>query len=219
MADARRFIYNSDYTTPAFVAKWEGSFQVAAYDYLDTSFDHNLPFTPLIVGQWSLNENFEPAYDIATSNGYFVGVNWNQVAGSNATKIKFYLNNGYNTEKTYYYRLFALAPSDYDGDIPSIEDSTNFRFNSDFNYPKLFAYGHTIITQAGDFVYNHNLGYIPQVRTWKYDSLNDVISPFVNVHYQDGSYTTGTVVDSTTMTIVDVLSGDEVYYHIYADEV
>lgn len=219
MADPRNFIYDSDYPTPAFVASWTGSFNVGGYSYLDTSFNHNLPFAPLIVGQWSLNANFEPAYDIATTNGYFIGVNFNQGAGSNDTQIKFMLDNGYSSARTYYYRLFAFAPSDYDGDIPSIEDSTNYRFNSDFNYLKLFAYGKQTMTSNSDFVVNHNLGYRPQVRTWVKDTLNNIITPFVNVHYQDGSYTTGTIIDTTKMTVKNLVSGDTIYYHIYADEV
>lgn len=219
MADPRKFIYSSDYPTPAFVGAWQGSFDVAGYDYLDTGFNHNLPFAPLIVGQWSLNANFEPAYDIATTNGYFVGVNWNQAAGSDDTRILFKLNNGYSDTRTYYYRLFAFAPSDYDGDIPSIEDSTNFRFNSDFNYLKLFTYGKSTASSDGDFIVNHNLGYIPQVRTWLKDSINNFITPFINVHYQDGSYTTGTVVDSSKMTVKNMVAGETIYYHIYADEV
>lgn len=218
MADPRKFIYDSDYPTPAFVAAWEGSYEVAGYDYLDTGFNHNLPFTPLVVGQWSLNANFQPAYDIGTTNGYMVGLDWNQAAGSNETKIVFRMNNGYSSKRTYYYRIFAFAPPDYDGDVPSIEDSTNFRFNSDFNYPKLFAYGKKTITADGDFVVNHNLGYIPQVRTWKKEDYNDFLSPFVNIHYESGGYTMGTVVDSSKMTIRNALSGDVIYYHIYADE-
>lgn len=218
MADARKFLFSSDYPTPAFVGAWTGSFSVGGYAYLDTGFNHNLPFTPLIVGQWSLNPNFEPSYDIATSNGYFVGVEFNQAAGSTSSQIKFKLTNGYSSARTYYYRLFAFAPNDYDGDVPSIEDSTNFRFNSDFNYPKLFAYGKRAITTDGDFSVNHNLGYIPQVRTWVYDPLNEFISPFVNVHYEDGEYTTGTIVDTTKMTVKGAVSGSTYYYHIYAEE-
>lgn len=218
MADPRKFLLNSDYPTPAFVAKWEGSINVSAYDYADTSFAHNLPFLPLVVGQWSLNANFEPAYDIGSQNGYFFGVNFNQVAGSNSTDIKFALNNGYGTDQTYYYRLFAFAPSDYNGDVPAIEDSTNYRMNSDFNQPKLFAYGSDNLTGA-DYVFNHNLGYIPQVRVWIYDDLNDLVSPVANTHYQDGSYTRGTLVNTSTMTFKGSNNGERIYYHVYADEV
>ena len=217
MADARKFILNSDYSTPAFVAKWEGSYTISANGYLDPSFNHNLPFTPLVVGQWSLNPNFQPAYDISTQNGWFVGVQFNQVAGSTSSKIVFKLTNDYGSSRTYYYRLFSFAPSDYDGDIPAIEDATNFRLNSDFNYPKLYAYGHSNLTTA-DFIVNHNLGYIPQARVWIYDSLNECLAPVVNVHYQDGSYTSGVIIDTSRLTYKGGQSGDQIYYHIYADE-
>lgn len=219
MADARNFIYNSDYPTPAFVASWTGSFNLGSYAHLETGFAHNLPFAPLVVGQWSLNANFEPAYDIATTNGYFFGVSFNQVAGSNDTQIRFILDNGYGSNRTYYYRLFAFAPSDYDGDIPSIEDATDYRFNSDFNYLKLFAYGKQTVSSTRDFVVNHNLGYLPQVRTWLKDTINNITAPISNIHYQDNPYTTGTVIDTSKLTIKNVISGDTVYYHIYADEV
>lgn len=217
MADPRKFIYNSDYPTPAFVAKWSGSFTVGGNSYLTPSFNHNLPFTPLVVGQWSLNPNFQPAYDISTQNGYFIGVDFNQIAGSTPTQIKFDLDNGYSTSRTYYYRLFAFAPSDYDGDIPSIEDDTNFRFNSDFNYLKLFAYGKDVIPTGDTLDVYHNLGYTPQAKTWVKDGITGVICPAPNVHYQDGSYTTGTTIDNNKLTIQGV-KGDDVYYHIYIDE-
>lgn len=217
MPDPRKFIYNSDYPTPAFVAKWSGSFTVPANDYSTPSLNHNLPFTPLVVGQWSLNANFQPAYDISTQNGYFVGLNFNQIAGSTPTQIKFDLDNGYNSSRTYYYRLFAFAPSDYNGDIPAIEDDTNFRFNSDFNYLKLFAYGKETIPSGDTLNVFHNLGYMPQVKTWVKDGISGIISPAPNVHYQDGSYTTGTIID-TSKLIVKGVKGDDVYYHIYIDE-
>ena len=219
MADPRKFIIDTDYPTPAFVAKWEGSVpNVPAYDYKDSEFAHGLPFTPLIVGQWSLNANFEPAYDLATQNGYFVGVNFNQTTGSNASKIKFVLYNDYSTAKTFYYRIFAFAPPDYDGDIPAIEDSTNFRLNSDFNYPKLVAYDTANLTTGTNYVYNHNLGYIPQTRVWIYDSLEGMVIPVSNVYYQDGSYTSTAIVTSSKLEYNGSITGNKIYIHVYAEE-
>lgn len=217
--DPRKFLLDSDYTTPVFVGKWQGSFTIPAYEYLDTGFNHNLPFTPLIVGQWSLNSNFQPSYDIATSNGYSIGVSFNQAAGSDSTKILFKLDNGYSSSKTYYYRLFAFCPSDYNGDVSPVDDSTPYKFSSDFNYHKLLTYGTRNVTSNNDIVINHNLGYVPQVRTWLKDPFNNFIAPFVNLQYQDGSFTSGTIVTPSTLTIKGVTSGDVVYYHIYADEV
>lgn len=218
MADPRKFLYSSDYPTPAFVASWTGSVTVNGHSYSDTQFAHNLPFTPLLVGQWSLDPNFQPAFDIGTQNGWFVGVQFNQVIGSNSTNIKIMLNNDYDTQKTYYYRVFAFAPSDFDGDVPSIEDSTNYRFSSDFRNPKLFAYGHETLTSARDIDVYHNLGYVPQCRVWKMDDINKILSPAVNVHYEDGSNTSGQYVDTSALHIVGNLAGDEIYYHIYAED-
>lgn len=218
MADPRKFLYDSDYPTPAFVASWTGSVSVGGYDYKDTEFAHGLPFIPLLVGQWSLNSNFQPSFDIGTQNGFFVGLNFNQVIGSDSSKIKIRLNNDYSNTQTYYYRIFAFAPSDYDGDVPSIEDSTNYRFNSDFRYPKLFAYGHESLTSARDIDVYHNLGFVPQCRVWKMDDINLILSPAVNLHYQDGSYTAGQYIDTQALHIVGNFSGDEIYYHIYAEE-
>lgn len=218
MADPRKFLIDTDYPTPAFVAKWTGSLTVPAYDSLSSEFAHNLPFTPLIVGQWSLNPNFQPAYDLATQNGYFVGLDFNQTTGSNSSKIKFELYSDYSTSKTFYYRIFAFAPPDYDGDIPAIEDSTNFRLNSDFNYPKLVAYETANLTTGTNYVYNHNLGYIPQTRVWIYDSLQDMVIPVSNVYYQDGSYSSTAVVSSTTLEYNGSITGDKIYIHIYAEE-
>lgn len=217
--DGRRFLLNSDYPTPSFVAKWSGSFNVGGYNYLDTSFDHGLPFIPLLIGQWSLSSDFSPSYDIATTNGYFVGVNFNQATGSNTTKIKFSLDNGYSSARTFYYRVFAFCPGDYDGDVPAIEDTTMFRLDTDSNYHKLVEYGHKKATSTGDMTFPHNLGYLPQTRTWVYDSANDMVTPFVNIHYQGGLYTSGTIVNESNLIVKNVTKDDEIYYHIYADEV
>lgn len=216
--DPRHFLISSDYQIPAVVAKWQGSINVAAYDWKDTTIAHNLPFTPLIVGQWSLNSNFSPAYDISTQNGYFVGVSFNQVVGSNSSDLVFRLDNGHSTQKTFYYRLLAFSPQDYSGDVPYVDDNSDFKLNSDILQPKIFKYGSANLT-GGNYSVTHNLGYLPQVRVWVYDSVNNVTAPVVNSHYEDGSNTFGVGIDTSKMTLYGGLSGDKIYYHIYADEV
>jgi hypothetical protein len=212
MADPRKFILNSDYPAPALVAKWEYSFTVPAYGWVDKEFNHNLPFMPLIIGYWSVNSDFAISHDISSLSVSF----FDQACGSTSTKIKFKVNNNENAAKTFYYRLFAFAPSDYDGDIPAIEDSTNYRLNSDFNYPKLFAYGSSDLTSGQAFNVYHNLGYIPMCRVWVYNRQNDFCSPTTSAYYEDGSRHQGTTISSSKLTYYG--AGAKIYYQIYADE-
>ena len=74
--DARKFMLTSDYPIPILVWKMETSLTVPVGQYFSAahkSVAHGLPFTPCIIGQWSTNANFQPAYDLANDMPIFTG--------------------------------------------------------------------------------------------------------------------------------------------------
>jgi hypothetical protein len=218
--DARNFQYSSDYQTPAFVYELEGSLVVGNYGYETQQIPHNLPFMPLIVGQWSLNPNFEPSFDIAITSGYIAGNSAYVAFESNSTDILVTMVNNEDRQVTLYYRIFGFAPDDYYGaDVPNIEDSTNFKFNSDYVYPKLFMTGSGVTDANREVIVYHNLGYVPQVKVWQYDPYFGRQGQFVTVYYADGSNSSGVWVDEEKLIMRGTSQGNTMTYHIYADEV
>lgn len=174
MADIRNFIMNSDYPTPFLVWKKEESLTVPVGEYFNAaskSVAHNLPFTPMLIGQWSLNSNFSPAYDLSNSMPIFTGTrpDYQIIVGADSSNIRISATHVIENSVTFYFRFFSFLPPTYDGTWTNIlDDNTNFKLNSDFNYPKVVASGSVTVPDQSRVAYNHNLGYIPQVRAWEH---------------------------------------------------
>ncbi len=194
-------LVNTHYPMPWIVWKREYSFQVPGHDFAVKDFAHGLPFTPLLIGQWSTNPNFSPSYDLTVEVPG--GATGGQVASSclisaNATNIRAVGDNSNsdNTE-TFYLRLMAFAPPNYTGDVNPVDYASPFRYNSRYRYQKLFLSG---LASSGETV-KHGLGYIPQARVWmNYDGY---VSPYAGI-----IDTNGLKIDANT----------QYYYHIYLDE-
>lgn len=173
MADIRNFIMNSDYPTPFLVWSLEESLTVPVGAYFNAaskSVAHGLPFTPMLIGQWSTNANFVPAYDLANDMPIFTGTrpDYQILVGADDTYIRISATHIKTTAQTIYFRFFSFLPPDYDGTWTNVlDDNTNFKLNSDFNYPKVVASGSVTVPDQAKRSYNHQLGYIPQVRAWK----------------------------------------------------
>lgn len=221
--DVKKFLLSSDYPMPTYIGKYEGSGVANNVEFTTFEIEHGFGFTPLIVGQWALNENFSPAFDIASENVIFDSPNnyvYTNVL-SDATKIRVSVFNETGAQKMFYYRLFALNPYDYDGDIPTFGDSTSFTISSDFNYPKLVEAGTGTIPgpYPTDFVVTHNRGYIPKVRCWYDDGFSGGIGLVTGATwYESGAYTMGVIVDEQKLTFKGFVPGNKVYYQIYAEE-
>lgn len=203
MADIRNFIMNSDYPTPFLVWKMEETLTVpvgAYYNAAHKSVAHNLPFTPLLIGQWSTNSNFVPAYDLANDMPIFTGTrpDLSAMVGADSTHIRITAEHTASSSKTFYFRLFAFLPPDYDGTWTNdVDDNTNFKLNSDFNYPKVLASGSVTVADGAVSEYTHSLGYLPQVRAWKqiqtapfddYTETWNILIPVPNNQTPDGLY-------------------------------
>lgn len=234
MADARKFISSTDYPMPFIVYTGTFSWQRGPWADTDTRFAHGLPFTPLLIGQWSTNADFNPAYDLSVTAPNYSATRpeFASDIGADETYIYIYsANNTDNTTFTFYYRLIAFAPPDYQGKSTSINGSSPFLLNSDFNYLKIVEEGSVTAPAGGTTNVAHNLGYIPQCRVWQerqmsfYDpstgqfSSPTVISP---VYAQDyAGVLLGPRISNSELTLgATSISGDKkFYYHIYADGV
>lgn len=220
-----RLKYSSDYPMDYIVYKREYSTTVAAYGYAYTRIAHGLGFAPLLIGQWSTNANFSPSYDLGVEIPNFRSAQPEiaNIVGADSTYIYFNLTNNRSSSVTFRYRLMGYANPSYTGEVNIYEDSSNFKFNSDNGYHKLYAAGSR--SSAGTIT--HSLGYIPQARVWdtselfdrSYSSTAKCICPARNQYATDwstGSYRTlGAKISSSTLS----LSGNNTpfYYHIYGD--
>lgn len=172
--DARKFMLTSDYPIPILVWKMETSLTVPVGQYFNAahkSVAHGLPFTPWIIGQWSTNANFQPAYDLANDMPIFTGTQPDLMilAGADSTNIRLSAMHTAASSKTFYFRIMAFLPPDYTGDWNNpLGDTTHFTLNSEFNYPKLFKSGSITVPDGTTKTVSHDLGYLPQVRAWRW---------------------------------------------------
>ena len=226
MIDLRKFKFISDYPMPHIVYKQSVEFVVSgSAGFLDTSISHGLPFTPLLIGQWSTNPNFSPSYDINIEVPNFTA-SQPVIAlkcGADTSKIYISMTNNTGSNQTFYFRLLAFMPPDYTGDISNIyDDSTNFKFSSEFNYQKIFMADKLTVANA---TIAHGLGYIPQARVWDTSILQyagdqvDALMPArcqKNINTGSGDVYVGPRLTTNELILSNI--GTPAYYHIYGDE-
>lgn len=203
MANAAQLTVNSHYKIPWIV--WKRELTVAlsgGLDYTTMTIEHGLPFIPLLIGQWSLNSNFYPSYDLAIETPGYTGAGQPPVAllaAATPTLVRLTLDNRL-TDRVYV-RLMAYAPPGYTGEVIPVEYSSPFRFNSHYRYPKIVASGKGSPNQ----IINHNLGYIPQAQIWDSSVVNGVET----VMPAPGILTTSTLKSTTSASF---------YYYIFGDK-
>ena len=218
--DPRHFLFSSDYPMPVLVWEYKNGViaGVGSYQNRSVTINHGLGFTPLLIGVWSTNSNFNPSFDICNYIGtgaFNQDIQLNACCADNTSVFveAFNLSTGV---KDLYFRLMAYAPPDWTGNTPKVGDTTHFELSTDYNYPKIVKSGVVDITSGQTQDIEHNLGYIPQVKVWGVDLVYDPkITPMHRVVAQVGSF--GPIVDSTKLSITANSTG-KYYYHIYGDE-
>lgn len=199
---SNNLLVNSHYQIPWIVHKLNYSFTVPAKTtQRDVTLAHNLPFRPLLVGQWSDSSSFSPSYDISlgytqrTQSDRFEVVVFVE---SDESNLYFFVLNNTTAIKTINLRLMGFAPPEYDGEVTPVDYDSKFRYNSHYRYQQLYMGGFADVDIA------HNLGYIPQARIW--DVMDGRCAP--------GS---GTINESILHSDnADFTEG--YYYHIYKDK-
>ena len=220
MYDVRNFLFTTDYPMPSVVWKYEGSIEnVGSVSTKSITIPHNLGFTPLLLGAWSTNSDFNPSYDISNYIGAGVlqpDMQLNE-CGADNTNVVVEAFNGSSETKTLYFSLVAFVPSTYRGSTPVVSDTTKYQFSSSYNYPKIVKEGVVNINAGSIATIPHKLGYIPQVKVWG-PNTNGRLS---SVYYMDspaslsGAY--GPQIDENNLKIQAQYSGDY-HYKIYGDE-
>lgn len=167
-ANAKNFLLNSDYPQDKVVLLLSGSIPI---DSATHTIPHNLPFTPLVDGCWSMTSDFSTSYEFYSGDfpsgnpGYFFAHEVQLQA--NSTNVILPTLDIAGGSKTAYYRIFGFEPSDSTADIASpITSSDNFVLNTDYNYMKLYTSGVANPGTAATYTIVHGLGYKPQVRAW-----------------------------------------------------
>lgn len=192
-------LVNTHYPLPWIVWKKEHSITVNQYGFeADATLAHGLPFTPLLLGQWSTNANFSPSYDLSVGiPGGSTGGQPETYCGISAdnTDVHFTIVNN-SSRRTFYFRLMAFAPPDYTGEVTPVEYSSKFRFNSHYRYQQLYLSGYS----NGGTV-THNLGYLPQAKLWT--SQGGRVAPFGGI--------------LTTSALKCMQENVGYYYHVYKD--
>ena len=232
MADPRKFLYNSDYPMPYLAYFQPCNYTVGGTEYYKTvSFAHGLPFTPLLLGQWSIvaGGDFSVAYDLSIETPRFSGGQplVAKIAGADNTNIYLDMTNNTGSDLTFYYRLAGFAPPDYTGEVESVEDATRYQFNSDFNYLKIYKAGSETVSVGNTISITHDMGYIPQTRTWREEQIyvsgnaQTAVCPMNATVTANGFL--GAAISDADLTLSNTdgssTQGDvKFYYHIYADE-
>lgn len=221
MADPRKFITNTDYPMPFLVYSATYQITIPANSSSTQTVAHGLPFTPLLIGQWSTSSSFQPSYDIALEIPTFAGYmpELTMVVGADGTNIHFIYSNYTSSSKTVYFRLTAFAPPSYTGQVTAIDDNSSFKYNSDFNYMKIYMAGSVNVPANETRSITHGLGYLPQCRVW-YDLYAQSIVCPVNTNINEAGLLGARLTDQILELGTYVIFGAEAhtfYYQIYAD--
>lgn len=190
---------------------------------------HNLPFTPLVSGNWSLTSDFSVSYEYGSgtfpSNNAAAQIfNIKMDIYADATNVYISPVNVSGSPQVIYYRVFGLEPSDSQADIPFTASSGDpFVLNSDYNYTKLYQEGVSNSPPIPSTqTVSHNLGYRPQVMPWVTNSLNQrrpidstSISVITGQPQDVGAIVTTTALDFELDSLSNVTRIDE---RIYIDE-
>lgn len=180
--NAKNFLFTADYPIEKVVLLRSGSLTMTAGTN-SLSIPHDLPFTPLVGGVWSLDADFSTTYNLgAGPYPGTAGSPWMRVleigrafssCGVDSTNVTFgWLN--LSSTVTVYYRIYGLEPDDSTATVSSTADeSDHFTLNTDYNYQKLYMAGHlSNLTANGAFTVSHLLGWRPRVLLWGLTNTN-----------------------------------------------
>jgi hypothetical protein len=216
---------SSDFPLDKVVYMHTLNFSISAGSFNDQIFPHNLSFTPLMLGQWSLDSTFATAYDANSGPRFGAGgtLRLQTSLSSDATNITIRNTNNEAFGVTVYWRIYGLMPSTV-SEVAAFTASTadDFVIDTDQNYTKLFDAGVTGFssTLGSSVTVNHGLGYRPQVLTF---SENATLTQWMGSYSVEGSAGNNRCrVDSNNIVLIrdsTVLpSALRFHFRIYIDE-
>lgn len=148
-----KFIDRSDFIKPVIVWELNGSFLESENT---ADFYHGLPFTPLIIGEYSWNSDFSDSRDFSVwktdGENFFVG--------ALASSVRFAMRRSNANNRRVYIRAIGIAPPNYSQEIKAIPAKD--KYDSRKRMLKIVSFGSF---NKGDVI-RHNLGYSPMVYFW-----------------------------------------------------
>lgn len=217
LTNARNFRLNTDYEMDKIIYMSTGAFSSDNVG-IETNIPHELGFAPLIVAQWSINDNFLETYE--TTTALFRNSPYEQyvLASADGTDLKLFAFS--DIPRTLYYRVYGLLPSGVTPTLPSTNAlADTFTFNTNFVASKVVSQGVTPTSSTQQSVtVEHGLGYKPQVLGWEDDA--GVVTPinffsgateYANIKVGASSITVRTTSDANST------NPRRVHYRIYAD--
>jgi len=170
------FQYSTDFVADFIVGMWEDSFLAVNGTTTSIVVPHGLSFTPLVKGNFSSSSDFFPSNEMSTSVIlYSFSVPGMQVSiYADGVNISINAYNFTGSNKTLYWRVYALMPDDIDADVGDITTPrSDMLFDTDNLYLKVLDRGHVPISTTS-VVIPHNLGYVPYVEAWVTFSIGTV---------------------------------------------
>lgn len=230
---SKEMILTSDYPMDKVVYLESDSFSMpgSTLGYL-YSFDHNLPFTPLCGGNWSLVSSFSSQYEyssgtVPSGNPGYV---FNRTINIFATSKKIYLTcDNLGSTVTVYFRVYGFEPQPSAALLSPIAAlGDKFALSSDYNNPKLYLDNFIDLPgSTGSVVLigvDHDIGTIPQAMGWvTYSTYNGVTSePAIHPVATTNGNSQGVLLVVNEVEIVWVIPAftdpHRAYYRIYLDE-
>jgi hypothetical protein len=226
MADARKFIINSDYPMDMIVFFDHRENLPNASSSPSATIQHNLPFIPLVFGVWSITQDYSDPRSfgqLTDSLDGYVDVR------ADDTNIYVYSSAGYYDSEYNWHaypvfvRVYAFEPADSNADVPFTNISAGkFIINSDYNYAKLLRADVVDASTGGGTILVHNLGYKPQVMAWTERAEEN--KPFVSIY--SGGFTLSVLpgMDSIGITAISLniaytaTTGLKFHTRIYAND-
>lgn len=216
---SQNMLLSTDYPLDKIIFQFETSVTLAAFGTADIYTPHNLSDIPLVNGFWTTDSTWNLAYEMTTGNllngspKYSTGIN------ADKTNVHFSVNNNTGSPVTIYYRVYGFPPFSNDNfDAGPTNIINNFKLSTDYNYPKLYNVGSATqpSTSGNDVsvvVYNHNLGYIPQVQAWVNNA--GVVAPIMG--FVETSATRVQVDETRIIVTFNSFATSTVYWRLYLD--
>lgn len=222
---AKQMLVSSDYPLDKIVYMHTRTVVIGAGSFNNQIFAHNLPFTPLILGQWSFDSTFTTAYDANSGPRFGVGgtLLFSSSLQSDGTNITIFNSNNQGSPVTVYWRIYGLMPSTVSETAPfTASTADDFIIDTDQNYSKLFLSGVTASssTLGSSVTVTHGLGYRPQVLVW---TENSTYTNWIGSYAIEGSAGNSRCrVGTDNITLIRdstiLLSSTRFHYRVYIDE-
>lgn len=222
------FEINSDNPLDKTILIIEDSFSIAPTTVASKSVPHNLPFTPLVYGNWSTDPSFSISYEYGSgplrsnpSPSFFTLAPTNE---ANATEVTIGAFSWASSTTTIYFRVYGLEPTTSSALVPHTNTGVDsFMINSDqeqvqlikadyFDFPTR-SFGDPLYTQV---LFDHNLGYRPQVMLWI--ERSGTIIQKVNSSPDTGSVDIIVTTSQAILSIAEPAVAGRLHYRIYSNE-